>query len=300
MATAASGARRAGTIEATARAIPVVAVMLFVGQFDLGVLGHVRRHRIHFVGLLIGQGQQRIAFRAGEAPAALFVGEEGDKEARQEQTEENRERNDGHGEEETIQLPTWNRSALIGCYRAFIGGLRNICAMISNGRRATHLQFWQSAGMEFDLVARFAELRPAIRKNWSARLEQAPPAPAMASGLITPAMLVFMLDDTLDLLAKRLKTKRGPRRTPRDLTAFSAMRGGCRCGLHLLLNYYLVGALVLRELLPKELQAGRVTVMGEFNELAHAEMSALCGVCLHRGGTLCSLEERAKKFAQPT
>lgn len=151
--------------------------------------------------------------------------------------------------------------------------------------------------MEPTLVARFEELRPAIKARWSERLREAPSGPSMASGLVTPAMLVLMLDDTLGLTLTQLKTRQPLEPSKRDLTAFNAMERGCRCGLHLLLNYYLVGANALREVLPKSLGKGRVAILHHFNQLAHDEMSALCGVCLHREATLCSLEEKGKNFA---
>lgn len=151
--------------------------------------------------------------------------------------------------------------------------------------------------MEPTLVARFEELCPAIKARWSERLRAAPSASKGVSGVVTPAMLVLMLDDTLGLTLTQLKARRRLERGKRDLTAFAAMQRGCQCGLHLLLNYYLVGANVLREVLPKSLGRGRVEILHHFNQLAHDEMSALCSVCRHHEDSLCGLEEKAKKFA---
>ena len=145
--------------------------------------------------------------------------------------------------------------------------------------------------MQLILADRFEAVRPAIRAHWAAALQHAPAPPAAPPGLVTPAMLVLMIDDTLALLGKALREERVRKRTACAWPRLAASRPGCRCGLHLLIGYYLAGARALRKTLPANLGRERVAVLREFNGLAHAEMAALCGVCLHRGGSYCRLEE---------
>jgi len=107
-------------------------------------------------------------------------------------------------------------------------------------------------------------------------------------GVITRDLLMLMLDESLARLSLNLRRRR-PSARPATLAPFGALRTGCHCGLNLLLNYYLTGARTLRELLPPDHGTHRVAVIHRFNQLAHEEMSALCGVCQHRGGERCSL-----------
>src|SRR5687768_8869396 len=75
----AGGARQAGAVATTAR------------RFAAGMAAGV--------GMLIREGQERIALGAGETLVPLLVGEQDDKQAREEQAEEDGEGNDGHGVE---------------------------------------------------------------------------------------------------------------------------------------------------------------------------------------------------------
>ena len=136
-------------------------------------------------------------------------------------------------------------------------------------------------------------LLPAIKARWAELLLTEPAAPPAANALITPAMLVFMLDESLVRLKDRLRAPAGAGRSRRDHAPFSPRRAGCQCGLHILLSYYVAGARALRENLPAEFGPARLEMIRRFNHLAHAEMTALCGVCLQRGGSLCSLQAAA-------
>lgn len=145
------------------------------------------------------------------------------------------------------------------------------------------------AGMEDGPLSRLDALRPAIKARWQALLQENPVTPRNAVGLVTPKMLMFMVDETLNRLASEILPTRLINRRPASLAPFGPMRHGCKCGLQLLLTYYLTGAKVLREILPAELGVDRVKVLRCFNRIAHDEMDTLCGVCLHRGGPMCSL-----------
>ncbi len=145
--------------------------------------------------------------------------------------------------------------------------------------------------MDPGLVARLDALRPVLKRDWAGRLHQAPAEPPGA-GLVTPEMLVLLVDGTIDRLLSRLGgAPAGHRERP---GRFNYARTGCHCGLHLLLTYYLAGARALRETLPAELGAARGEVLHCFNQLAREEMTALCDVCNHRGGALCSLRPGGK------
>jgi hypothetical protein len=136
----------------------------------------------------------------------------------------------------------------------------------------------------------FVVVRPRIRTRWEARLRVAPAVPRSVRSLVTPEMLVFMLDDTLARLETRLAglSADGPPRRPH--ATFRLTHAGCECGLHLMLTYYETGAEALKECLPAATGAARLVILHEFNAMAHEEMAALCGVCRHRGGPNCSLQ----------
>lgn len=133
----------------------------------------------------------------------------------------------------------------------------------------------------------FDALRHALKPRWTARLRQAPAAPPGA-GLVTPEMLVLLVDGTIDRLVASLGG--APARRPVRPARFNPTRAGCHCGLHLLLTYYVAGAHALREALPAVPGSDRREVLHCFNRLAREEMTVLCGTCIHRGGSLCQLE----------
>ncbi len=140
--------------------------------------------------------------------------------------------------------------------------------------------------MDPGLVARLDALRPVLKRDWAGRLHQAPAEPP-GGGLVTPGMLVLLVDGTIDRLLRRLGGAPAGRRV--RPTRFNSTRTGCHCGLHLLLTYYLAGARALRETLPADLGPARGEVLHCFNQLAREEMTARCDACNHRGGALCLL-----------
>jgi hypothetical protein len=141
--------------------------------------------------------------------------------------------------------------------------------------------------MTGSLAVSFDALRPKIKARWTELLREGTAAPAAATPLVTPAMLVFLIDESLIRLGTSLRTPAARDRMPQDLAGFGPTRAGCHCGLHLLLSYYLAGAQALRETLPAG--RGRIGVLHLFNHVAHAEMTALCDSCPHRGEALCGL-----------
>jgi hypothetical protein len=127
-----------------------------------------------------------------------------------------------------------------------------------------------------------ASWRPALKQRWVARLRRAPAGPP-GTGLVTPEMLVLMVDGSLDRLANPARMRPT---LPQSVARRASPRAGCHCGLHLLLTYYAAGLWTLRETLPTT--AGiRVPAMRTLLHDARAELAALCGVCRHRGGSLC-------------
>ena len=138
-----------------------------------------------------------------------------------------------------------------------------------------------------------------IKARWEALLRVEPAGPVSAASIIKPDMLVFMLDDTLGRLDAKLREPLTNERLRRDLAPYGAMRTGCQCGLHLLLTFYLAGARALHESLPLEYGLARVEVLHNFNRLAHDDMAALCGICRHRGGTLCGLRPETAPLNRP-
>ena len=142
--------------------------------------------------------------------------------------------------------------------------------------------------MDPGLAARLAEQRPALKARW-AELLLAAPLPHHAAAPVTPEMLVFLLDDSLDRLLAQSGSAPSGERPTLDLNSFAPIRAGCQCGLHLLLGYYLAGSRALRELLPDEPAADRCAVLNTFHRLANEEMTALCAGCLSRGGAMCGL-----------
>ena len=179
-------------------------------------------------------------------------------------------------------------------------GACKMCAALGKSCRATGFRFCDSANMEDGLVPRFEVLKPVIRTRWAALLRMAPGAdPRESTALVTPEMLVYMLDDTLSRLGESLKDPAGWDRRPRSLARYGSGRAGCQCGLHLILIFFLTGTQALRESLPKEFGPDRVKVLGCFNRLAQDEMAALCGVCRHRAGEKCGLRNAKSARLRP-
>lgn len=151
--------------------------------------------------------------------------------------------------------------------------------------------------MQKNLAARLDELHPAIKNRWSELLREAPRTQPEATGVVTPAMLILMVDETLERLQRTVRKSPRPVRSGWAVAHFGEMRAGCRCGLHLLQTYYLSGARALKEMLPDGLGVERVEVLHRFNCLAHEEMAALCEICRHRGGAGCSLQQKQAALA---
>jgi hypothetical protein len=164
-----------------------------------------------------------------------------------------------------------------------------MCALFGKTCRGASASLWHNVDVEGAMTSRLDALRPAIKTRWAVALRMAPaPSPA-AVGLVTPAMLVFMLDDTLNRLSASLQKPAAGERRRRGLGALGTMSPGCRCGLNVLVKYYVAGAHALRATLPADLGAVRVEVLRHFNRIAHTEMIALCEPCRHRGTAICCL-----------
>ena len=143
--------------------------------------------------------------------------------------------------------------------------------------------------METSVSNRLMALTSAIKARWGSLLRNEMGASRSPSAVITPDMLILMLDETLLRLFKRVEehaktgaSLRLPKRRQRKKTA-------CRCGLHLLFNYYLAGTRALREVLPREFGRDRVLVCHCLNLLAHEEIEGLALLCQFRGSPTCSL-----------
>jgi hypothetical protein len=132
-------------------------------------------------------------------------------------------------------------------------------------------------------------LRPAVKARWTSLLRSQPFEPGPHPTIIHPAMFDFMLDDTLDRLSHRLRTAAGTDQSRNDLAPLDANFTCCRCGLRLLLNYYVTGTQALRDSLPADPDPTRTEVLRLFRRIAEDEITALCGVCRHRGGPTCGL-----------
>ncbi len=141
--------------------------------------------------------------------------------------------------------------------------------------------------MTGNLAVTFDALRPKFKARWTELLREGAAAPATATPLVTPGMLVFLIDESLARLGANLRAPAARAHPPPNLPDLTPTRAGCHCGLHLLLSYYLAGAQALRETLPAG--PGRISVLHLFNHVAHEEMTALCSQCPHRGGDLCGL-----------
>ena len=59
--------------------------------------------------------------------------------------------------------------------------------------------------MEDSPVASYQASRPAIGARWTGLLRAAPPAPAATRAVMTPAMLEFLIEPTLDHITDSLR-----------------------------------------------------------------------------------------------
>jgi hypothetical protein len=143
--------------------------------------------------------------------------------------------------------------------------------------------------METDLSNRLDVLRPGIKACWESMLRADLMAPRAPGAVIIPGMLVLMFDDTLARLSARLGECSTHGSIPHPPKPKWKMQTRCRCGLHLLLNYYLTGLRALRLVLPRNFGRGRVHICHCFNVLAHDEIETLASICRFRGSSICSL-----------
>ncbi len=99
-----------------------------------------------------------------------------------------------------------------------------------------------------------------------------------ARAMAEPAILSYLMDETLEQLAAQL-TQRAPVRSGR----VQALDELCRCGLNPLIAYFGMGELSLLDLLAEEAGEGkplRVLVSDQWGRLAQREIDALCGACV--------------------
>lgn len=140
--------------------------------------------------------------------------------------------------------------------------------------------------MEADLLSQLDALQPLLKQHWAARLRRAPAA-RPGGGLITPDMLVLMIDSTLKQLMAGLGAPLVTDWPARRFARFSTAKAGCQCGLDLLFTYYVSGTWAFHEVMRVTIGPVRRWVLRHFTRLARQEVRALCGVCLHNGGTFC-------------
>ena len=141
--------------------------------------------------------------------------------------------------------------------------------------------------MEISAVAACQANRPAIAVYWTGLLQAAPPAPATTRAVMTPGMLEFLIDETLDHLTGRLQQAgRNPPAHHAPLPCGLRFKG-CACGLHVLLTFYTTGAQAIHETLPDQLGHARLEIMQCFNALAHGELTRVCDLCHYRNGAGC-------------
>ena len=143
--------------------------------------------------------------------------------------------------------------------------------------------------MNAGVVRQMESQKPAIKARWAALLRASPRPPPVAAALVTPEMLVFMIEDSLVRLRGRLESSSVHTGMRDDLNAFTAIRDGSQCGLHLLLSYYLAGARALRENLAGAADAEKEAVLESFHSLAGEEMATLCQGCRRVGESTCGL-----------
>jgi hypothetical protein len=116
--------------------------------------------------------------------------------------------------------------------------------------------------------------RPDLKHKWEERLRAQPIRTAMAE----PAILGYLMDETLDQLAAQLN-----RQPPAKSKRIRDFENRCRCGLNPLLAYFGTGEEILLESLVQEAPVEeplRGFFLGQWRLLAQREIDALCGSCL--------------------
>jgi hypothetical protein len=190
----------------------------------------------------------------------------------------------------TLPAARLDGSAPFGRFRAFFALSRKFRASFHNACRDNGCRVRYISEMETDLLNRLNLLRPAIKVCWESRLRGDINSHREHGAMINPGMLVLMIDDTLARLSARLGKRSKPRSIPHLPPSRQKMRNGCRCGLHLLLNYYLTGIRALWQVLPRNFGQDRVHICHCFNILAHDEIEALASICRFRNSSICSLK----------
>lgn len=145
--------------------------------------------------------------------------------------------------------------------------------------------------METPLSNRLIELLPAIKGRWEALLKTELKSGPSTGGGVTAGMLVLMLGTTLARLPVRVTTFNpcAAATLPPNSRRKKQSDNCCRCGLDLLMNYYMAGARAPRDVLPRDLGEDRVLVSHCLSRLAHEEIEGLASVCNFNGRECCAL-----------
>lgn len=175
--------------------------------------------------------------------------------------------------------------------RIFCAG-HKICAYLGKRCRVRVPDLWHDAAMEKEMVSRFEAMRPALKTRWAALLRGVAPAPGSKTGVVTPEMLVLMIDHTLVRLAGEIAAAPVVIVRSRILAPVGSGSGpgACQCGIDLLVGYYLAGEKAVREVLTADFGPGRVRIVHLLNRIAHEEIEALCGVCREWSGSQCHFD----------
>lgn len=143
--------------------------------------------------------------------------------------------------------------------------------------------------MEKEMVSPFDAMRPAIKLRWAALLRGGSLRPRTRTGLVTPEMLVLMIDHTLNRLAGEISSPPTWAGRPKVPAPTATRSASCQCGIDLLVGYYLAGARAVHEVLPADFGPSRMKLVHLLNRIAHDEIEALCGVCQNWSGSRCKL-----------
>lgn len=129
------------------------------------------------------------------------------------------------------------------------------------------------------LPATLSGLRPRLKRRWQELL----PALPSPSPLGHPDIVAYLLDDLLDLLEKEAVSS-----TPGELPPPGPSFSACPCKMNPLLPCFIAGEQALIEAGAPLLGEHLHDVLACYHRLANKELSALCGVCLHRHNPACA------------
>jgi hypothetical protein len=113
-----------------------------------------------------------------------------------------------------------------------------------------------------------------LKRKWAERLRAQPVSTAMAE----PAILSYLMDETLEQLAAQLSRRAIPK-TVRE----RRFDNRCRCGLNPLLAYFGTGEVSVVEVLAEEATVEeplQTFVRAQWQLLAQREIDALCSACV--------------------